>query len=82
MNTKLTLTLEDGIIIQAKKYAIKHKSSLSKLIERLLLQLLTRNSAVDLGMPVTRELSGILSSSKMTKIKDERFQHLIKKYSR
>lgn len=36
MNTKLTLTIEETVIIKAKKYARNKKSSLSNLIENYL----------------------------------------------
>ena len=36
MNTKLTLTIEDSVIKNAKKYAKFKKNSLSKLIENYL----------------------------------------------
>jgi Family of unknown function (DUF6364) len=36
MNTKLTLTIEEAIIVKAKNYARSKKSSLSNLIENYL----------------------------------------------
>ena len=47
MNTKLTLTIKQSIIVKAKKYAKKREGSLSGLIENYLKALTNENSNVE-----------------------------------
>ncbi len=46
MTTKLTLTIEDTVIISAKKYTQKKGKSLSNLIENYLKSISTKNTDI------------------------------------
>lgn len=67
MTKKLTLTLDDNIIIDAKKYASNNNISLSRLVETYFISLASdlKNSSETIP-PITKELSG------MVKIKTEK----------
>ncbi|HOO71916.1 MAG TPA: DUF6364 family protein [Spirochaetota bacterium] len=60
MTQKLTLTLDNEVINNAKKYARKNNISLSKLVEFYFKSLSPDNgNAAWMVPPITRELSGI-----------------------
>ena len=88
MQTKLTLSLNREIIDQAKKYAKKHKVSLSKLVENYFTQIIKNdNKTIDnhYDNKLTNKLYGILSQSKLDNIdfdeikKDYLFSKYIKR---
>jgi len=62
MLTKLTLSIDDSVILSAKTYAQKRKRSVSRLVEEYLKNLSTIESApshmLELG-PITRSISGM-----------------------
>ena len=81
MNTKLTLTLENNIIREAKDYAKSNKISLSKLAEFYFKSIAEPTFGVDAKMPpITKELSGIVKYSEKVKAKDILADSLIEKY--
>ncbi len=59
MNTKLTLTIEQSVIAQAKKYARAKEKSLSGLIENYLKALTSEESVPDEKLtPTVKTLKG------------------------
>ncbi len=60
MNVKLTLRLNNSVIIRAKEYAKKHNTSLSKMIESFL-ETITKPDHSDIEItPLVKNLSGII----------------------
>ncbi len=81
MNTKLTLSLDDKIIKQAKEFAKQRNKSLSKLIEDYLGGISSKISSNDENIPpVTKKLAGILKGKKEFNIKNDISNFLEKKY--
>ena len=60
MNTKLTLSLDELVIKEAKKYAKSNKVSLSHLIESYLSSLLKNKSKNIEITPLVKSLSGVI----------------------
>jgi hypothetical protein len=84
MNTKLTLSIEEDVIEQAKTYAKKQGRSLSNLVEQFLMSL---NQSIKKEKKDTLEISSFVKSMqgqfKVPKdfdYKKERADHLLKKY--
>jgi hypothetical protein len=62
MTTKLTVSIENTLVRQAKKYAQSKNTSLSKLIERQLMMLIQRKeNRKNILAPKTRKLLGSVS---------------------
>lgn len=60
METKLTLRINNEVIIRAKDYAQSHKTSLSRLIESYL-DSVTSTKSADIGItPLVKSLSGVI----------------------
>jgi len=62
METKLTLRLNDNVIVRAKNYARNHKISLSKMIESYL-DSITKQKEEEAKIPITplvESLSGVI----------------------
>ncbi|MDR2619180.1 MAG: DUF6364 family protein [Treponema sp.] len=83
MYTKLTLSIDQKVIENAKKYAKNQKRSVSKLVEEYLSSI---SSSTDekiefntLG-PITKELIGIIKADKHTDYKDILTDSLMEKY--
>ena len=74
MNRKLTLSLDDQVIEQAKKYAKTHKTSVSQMVEHYLGEI-TSSEEIELT-GIVAELAGIIPEST-----DDRREYLEKKYS-
>ncbi|MEQ9425642.1 MAG: DUF6364 family protein [Cyclobacteriaceae bacterium] len=80
MTTKLTLTIDDRVIDQAKKYAKKQNQSLSKLIENYL-KLITQKEDEDEELPpITKALAGSIKIPKDFDYKKELRKRLDEKY--
>ncbi len=79
MNTKLTLTLDDQTIQNAKQYAKQNKPSLSKLVE-FYFRAISMDSSNEMGTisPITKSLSGI-ATLKTTKTDKELLQDALNK---
>ncbi len=60
METKLTLRLDNKVIIRAKHYAQNHKISLSKLIETYLDSVTRQNPSEMEITPLVKSLSGVI----------------------
>lgn len=62
METKLTLSMDKEVIEEAKKYARKKNTSLSKLIKTYLQNITRNKNEKDMEItPLVKSLSGILS---------------------
>lgn len=81
MDTKLTLKLDNSIIEQAKAYAKKKNTSLSKLIEIYLGLLVEPKDSQDIT-PLVKSLSGVVDLPKNFDYKKDYKKHLLNKYSK
>ncbi|MEZ4851175.1 MAG: DUF6364 family protein [Bacteroidia bacterium] len=62
MKTKLTISLNKDVVLLAKKYAKQHNVSLSFLVEKYLLKIVSEfQSTTDSKASIVNELSGIIS---------------------
>jgi len=77
MDTKLTLKLDNSIIEQAKTYAKKKNTSLSKLIESYLGLLVEPKDSQEVT-PLVKSLSGVVDLPKNFNYK----KHLLNKYTK
>lgn len=80
MDKKLTLSLDQTIIENAKKYAKSNNISLSKLIESYLSTLIKRKKKTTEITPLVESLSGVISLDKEFDVKDDYANYLIEKY--
>ena len=66
MNTKLTLRLDEDVIIGIKNYAVKNQLSVSKLTEKLFRKVLdsTKDYTQDLT-PIVQKYKGIVTNKKI-----------------
>lgn len=80
MNSKLTLKLSSIVIARAKKYAKKHNTSLSRMIESYL-DAVTKedNSGVEIT-PLVKSLSGVIKLPADYDYRKEYTDHLDRKY--
>lgn len=81
MDTKLTLKLDTSVIEQAKTYAKKKNTSLSKLIESYL-GLLVDPQNVQEVTPLVKSLSGVIDLPKNFDYKKDYKKHLTNKYTK
>ncbi len=81
MDTKLTLKLDGEIIAKAKSYAKMKNTSLSKLIESYLDQLVEPKSHRHIT-PLVKSLSGVIDLPSDFKARNEYKKHVLKKYSK
>ena len=72
MKTKLTLTIEDELIPQAKEYAHRRGASLSSLLEQAI-----RKMTQEEGVPFSRRWRGKLKASGKSSL---RYKTLAKRY--
>ena len=81
MNTKLTLSMDKGVIETAKKYASKNNTSLSHLIENYLASITkpSQKSAEKIS-PLVKSLSGVLKPEKKQDRKKQYGDFLANKY--
>lgn len=80
MNKKLTLSLDNAIIENAKNYAKSNNISLSKLIESYLTTLTKRKRSSTEITPLVESLSGVISLDNDFDVKDAYTDYLIEKY--
>lgn len=81
MDTKLTLKLNGEIIEQAKIYARKKNTSLSKLIESYLSLLVDPNEKQEVT-PLVKSLSGVIDLPKDFDHKTNYRKHVVNKYAK
>ncbi len=80
MNTKLTLTMEESVIEQAKKYAKSKGQSLSDLIENYLKTTTRQQQAEKDLTPIVKSLKGSFRASEDFDYKEELAKRLAEKY--
>jgi hypothetical protein len=80
MDAKLTLSLDKKTIEQAKKYARKKNTSLSKLIENFLAKVTASDREEIMISPLVKSLSGIIKVKDTTDNKRGYVDHLAEKY--
>lgn len=82
MDTKLTLKLDNQVIVKAKRYAQKKKISLSYLIESYLDKITeTSQDQQDEITPLVKSLTGCIILTKKLDSKKVYRDHLTKKYT-
>ena len=80
MNTKLTISLDEGVIDRAKNYAQSHRISLSRMIESYL-DLVTKQGSERMAItPLVESLSGVIELPENYDSKKEYSDHIIQKY--
>ena len=81
MNTKLTLTIEESVIMKAKQYAKSRGRSLSDIIENYL-QMITRdNPDLDINItPLVKSLKGSFNAPADLDYKEQLSRGLSDKY--
>jgi hypothetical protein len=79
MTSKLTLSVDPGVVERAKLWAAKRHTSLSRVVEEYL-DLVTRplEPGKDEGTPVLRELRGWLKGARLER--EDHRRHLERKY--
>jgi hypothetical protein len=83
MYTKLTLSIDQNVIENAKKYAKNQKRSVSRLVEEYLSSISSSaNKKIEYNTlgPITKELVGIIKVNKHTDHKDVLIDALMEKY--
>ena len=80
MDKKLTLSLDQSIIDEAKEYAKSNNISLSKLIESYLSSLMKRRTDSFEITPLVESLSGVVSVDEDFDYKKEYADFLLNKY--
>jgi len=81
MNTKLTLTIEQTVIVKAKKYAKDKERSLSNLIENYLKALTKESDSNEIELtPIVKSLKGSFTAPKNFDYKKELTNRLSEKY--
>lgn len=80
MNTKLTLNLDVKTIKNAKKLAIKNRTSLSKMVEAYFTFITKDDDKNREISPVVQEISGIIKLPKKYQDKKEYRNHIVEKY--
>lgn len=81
MNTKLTLTIEQSVIENAKKYAKEKERSLSDLIENYLKTLTKDTAQSDIELtPIVKSLKGSFKAPKELDYKKDLANRLSEKY--
>ncbi len=81
MDTKLTLSLDKKTIEQAKKYARKKNTSLSKLIQNYLSKVTAADKEDIKISPLVKSLSGVIKVSKGSDYKKGYADYLADKYN-
>ncbi|QKJ31037.1 hypothetical protein HQ865_15160 [Mucilaginibacter mali] len=80
MTTKLTLTMEDGVINSAKKYAREQGKSLSDIVENYLKSIAAPEEQAEELSPKVARLMGIITLPEDFDHKKEMGNLLMKKY--
>lgn len=81
MAKKLTLSVDENVIVKAKRYARDHQTSLSSMVEHYFAYLTTDQIEERIPLsPLVSELTGIISLEKGFDLKKEYGDHLEEKY--
>ncbi|MBX9734340.1 MAG: hypothetical protein K2X37_09785 [Chitinophagaceae bacterium] len=83
MSTKLTLSIDEKVVAEAKEYARESGKSLSKLIEGYLrgLKKDSKKSTERTLSPVLKRLHGCIKESELATGKDDYAAHILNKYA-
>ena len=81
MDTKLTIKLDDDVIIRAKRYAKHRRTSLSKMIETYLDSVTKTDSTGIKITPLVKSLSGVVTLPDDYDYRKEYTDYLTRKYS-
>ena len=79
VETKLTLRLEQKVVLKAKGIAKSRNTSLSKLVEDYLQQIANEQEEYDIA-PITKSLSGVINLNNSTDNKSVYTDFLTNKY--
>ena len=81
MNKKLTLSVDDSVIIRAKKYAEEHKESLSEIVENYFRVITSeyKNENQEIA-PLVLDLLGSVKVPEDFDYEKEKYEYLEKKY--
>jgi len=81
METKLTLKMEQKVILTAKLYAKRNNRSLSKIVENYFRNLSPERNVSKKHLPIVERLSGVLSEDDLVKIayEDERARYILRR---
>jgi hypothetical protein len=71
METKLTLKMDESVIISAKKYAEQHNRSLSQLVETYFKNLTEKSSQNKNFSPLIKSLIGVISEEELNNLLEE-----------
>lgn len=82
MDVKLTLSLDKKVIDQAKKYARRNNTSLSRLIESYLGKVTAADKEVLAISPLVKSLSGVITATGSGDRKKGYIDYLVDKYKR
>ena len=81
MNTKLTLTIDDAVIKNAKRYARSQRRSLSDIVENYLKMITRENTESEVEMtPIVKSLKGSFKFKGEIDYKQELTKGLSEKY--
>jgi hypothetical protein len=80
MTTKLTLTIDDAVILIAKKYAKQQGKSLSYIVENYLMSLTSNENTEEIISPRILKLMGSIELPNNFDYKKELTKGLAKKY--
>jgi len=80
MNKKLTLSIEETVIDNAKKYAQERKRSLSDIVENYLKVIGQSELSSDYEAPITNSLRGAFKTAEQFEYKDALAKGLSNKY--
>ncbi|MFA5518334.1 MAG: DUF6364 family protein [Spirochaetota bacterium] len=81
MDSKLTLKLDKTIIEKAKTYAMINNTSLSQMVEKYFIAILTETNYDNYKLsPIVKELSGVIKPFPSDDLKNDYTEYLIKKY--
>lgn len=80
MHTKLTLSIDQEVIVRAKRYAHGQHRSLSGLVENYLREVTRTDLAADDVTPIVAELSGIFPAESAAAHRDDYADYLVEKY--
>jgi hypothetical protein len=81
METKLTLKMDESVIISAKKYAEQNHRSLSRLVETYFKNLTEKSSQKKNFSPLIESLIGVISEEDLNNLieEDPRAKWIVKK---
>ncbi len=82
MSTKLTLTIEEKVILSAKKYAQEKGKSLSNLVENYLKSISSNETDLNTLSPKVTKLMGVIKLPADFNYKEELGNSLSKKYKK